>query len=320
MADRRAEAGADAGATALITMGGQAQVVTFALDALLDDRARVEQVIVLHMRQDDGRVRRALAQLASEFAGERYRGQPMGFRHIPVRREGRPLQAIETGQDAEAVWTMARELLSELKRDGRALHLCIAGGPRLLALTLTSAAMLQCDHLDRLWHLYTPREFLDQARDGAILHAPPDAGVRLVPVPLAPLGAYFPALRALSQPVAPGAALDPGDVACCRAACTRLTGRQRDVLEALASGLQPQEAADRLGITLSTLDAHKSEIYAECRVAWGMPEGRRLSYHWLREKFGPWCAMQQSAHTGIVDQDGRARIRENSEKSGREVG
>ncbi len=280
-------------ATALVTMGGQAQVVTFTLDALLELGEEVSTVLVLHLSPDDPRVRRALAQLSGEFAGERYQGRPLAFRHLTIQASGEPLSAIRNGQEAEAVWEMARDLLAELKRTGRPLHLCIAGGPRLLALTLTSASLLQCDHRDRLWHLYTPREFLEQARDGAILHAPPEAGVCLIPVPLVPWGTYFPALRTLSQPISPSTPLPaPADSACCAAVCEQLTDRQREVLQVLAEGLSPQEAAERLCITLKTLDTHKTEIFAECRVAWGLPEDTRLTYHFLREKFGPWMAFQ----------------------------
>jgi CRISPR-associated protein Csx14 len=272
-------------------MGGQAQVVTFVLDALLERGEEISTVLVLHLSADNPRVRRALSQLSAEFAGGRYQGRPLSFRHLAVQAGEMPLPAIRDARDAEAVWEMARDLMAELKRTGQQLHLCIAGGPRLLALTLTSAAMLQCDHRDRLWHLYTPREFIEQARDGAILHAPPAAGVCLVPVPMVPWGAYFPALRVLAQP--PGlvpAPLHPADAACCEAVWRQLTGRQRDVLQVLAEGLSPQDAADRLFISLKTLDTHKTEIFAECRIAWEMREEARLTYHFLREKFGPWVA------------------------------
>jgi len=279
--------------TALVTMGGQAQVVTFALDALLARGVEVATVLVLHLSPADPRVRRALAQLSAEFAGERYQDRPLVFRHLPIQAGETPLVAIRSAGDAEAVWATSRDLLTELKRAGQPLHLCIAGGPRLMALTLTSAAMLQCDHRDCLWHLYTPRPFLEKARDGAILHAPTEAGVHLIPVPMVPWGAYFPALQALSRPTAPfSIPPDPADAACCAAVWAQLTDRQRDVLHVLADGLLPQEAAEQLCITLKTLDTHKTEIFAECRNAWALPQDARLTYHFLREKFGPWMAFK----------------------------
>ena len=121
---------------------------------------------------------------------------------------------------------------------------------------------------------------------------PPDAGVQLIEVPLAPLGAYFPGLRPLlnASPAEVIATrtrwLDEVEQGRCRAVLARLSGRQADVLRAFAEGLAPAQVADRLSITPKTVDAHKTAILAECRVAWNLPEDERLSYHWLREKFG----------------------------------
>ncbi len=270
-------------------MGGQAQVVTFVLDALLALDENLNSVVVLHLASAAPRVRRALAQLSQEFAGECYGERTLHFRHIALRMQGVPLPAIRNAAEAEAAWAMGRDLLVEIKRHTPRLHVCIAGGPRLLALTLTSAALLHCDHRDRLWHLYTPPEIIEAARDGAILHLPPDAGVALIPVPLIPWGAYFPALRGLTQPASsPIPWQDPVDPARCDAVWQRLTTRQRDVLDALASGMLPQEAAEHLCISLKTLDSHKTQILAECRIAWALPEDEHLTYHFLREKFTPW--------------------------------
>ena len=268
-------------------MGGQAQVVTFALDALLAQGESLASVVVLHLAVENPRVRRALAQLSAEFAGERYRGHPMTLRHVPVHVDGHALPEIQTPREAEYAWALGRDVLAALKRDGQRLHVCVAGGPRLLALTLATAAMLHCDHHDRLWHLYTPRAFIEQARDGAILHAPPDAGVTLLPVPLIPWGAYLPGLRALTQPAS---LAPPPDAARCAAVSAHLTDREKAALRALAEGLRPQEAADALSVTLKTLDTYKTTILAECRIAWELPEGEHLTYHFLREKFGPWVA------------------------------
>lgn len=272
-------------------MGGQAQVVTFVLDALLEIDAALETVLVFHMASDQPRVQRALSQLSAEFAGECYRGRPMAFRHIPLRLGSHALPAIRTPREAEAAWSAGRDMLIQLKQDERRLHICIAGGPRILALTLLSAAMLHCDHHDRLWHLYTPEALAERAREGALLHVPPEEGVRLLPVPFFPWGAYVPGLRNLMQPALPFVPpLDPQDAGRCAAVWERLTPRQREVLEILASGIPLQEVAERLNITLKTLDTHKTNILAECRTEWALHEESYLNYHFLREKFAPWLA------------------------------
>lgn len=276
-------------------MGGQAQVVTFALDALLSAGEQIDTVLVLHFSSDDQRVKRALKQLSGEFSGDCYAGHPITYRRVPISDDGGPLDYVCSEYEAEVVWQMARDLLVELKMQGRQLHVCIAGGPRILALTLTSAALLQCDHRDSLWHLYTPRDFIAEARDGRILHAPEEIGVRLIPVPMAPLGSYFPLLRQLARPAPDlGTGLTPDNAARCQAVWSHLTTRQRDVLEALAKDQLPQDAADALYISLKTLDAHKTEILAECRVAWNFPENKYLDYHFIRENFASWFALRRA--------------------------
>ena len=276
------------------TMGGQAQVVTFALDALLAQGEEVEQVVVLHLSPEDARVRRALIQLGREFADDFYAhaDRTCRFRHIAIRDAARPLADIRQERDAVATWQVVRELLGTLKSQGRRVHLCLAGGRRMIGLLAMSAAMLIFDHYDRVWHMYTPREFLARARDGAILHARPEDGVRLIQVPLTPWGTYFPGLRALAQATpeeviaAQMRSMDHSDRARCEAVVAQLSNRKVEVLRAFATGRSPQEVAEALGISLKTVDTHKTAILGECRNAWNIPEGKWLDYHFLHDKFG----------------------------------
>jgi CRISPR-associated protein Csx14 len=285
----------DSESTLVCTMGGQAQVVTFALDALLAQGEAVREVVVLHLSPEDPRVQRALAQLGNEFANDYYAhgDRPCRLRPLPIRGGEEKLDDIRDEAGADAAWSAIHELVATLKGQKRHLHLCIAGGRRILALVAMSAAMLHFGHQDRLWHMYTPRHFLERAQDGAILHARPQDGVRLIQVPVAPWGAYFPGLRALAQatPAQVIAAqtrwLDQTEQARCQAVVERLTPRQLDVLRAFAAGQSPQEVAEALCISLKTVDTHKTPILGECRNAWNLPEGEWLDYHFLREKFGP---------------------------------
>ncbi len=284
----------DSESTLVCTLGGQAQVVTFALDTLLVQGEAIHEVVVLHLSPEDPRIQRALTQLSNEFANDyyAYASRPCRLRLFPVRQGQEKLDDIRDGAGADAAWSAVHELVATLKGQRRRLHLCIAGGQRILALVAMSAAMLHFGHHDRLWHMYTPRDFLERARDGAILHARPEDGVRLIQVPVAPWGAYFPALRALTQasPAQVIAAqtrwLDQTEQARCRAVVERLTLRQLEVLRAFAAGQNPQEVAEALCISLKTVDTHKTAILGECRNAWNLPEEARLDYHFLRDKFG----------------------------------
>ncbi len=279
--------------TMLATLGGQPQVVTFALDALLARGERIREVVVLHLGPENPRFGRALARLAAEFAGDRYQGRHIRFRPIPVRDSRGRLADIRDEAEAEVAFQAMHELIVMLKGQGRRLHVCIAGGRRMLALLAMSAAMLHFSHYDRMWHLYTPEEFLARAEEGAIMHAGPEDGVRLIQVPLMPLGAYFLLPHQLTQalldqPVgSPVRRLNETERRRCQRVIEYLTPRQCEVLRVFAQGATPQEVAEALCITLSTVDDHKKVILAECRNAWEMEENARLTYHFLREKFGP---------------------------------
>jgi len=169
----------------------------------------------------------------------------------------------------------------------------------VMGLMAVSAALLHFDHRDRLWHLYTPDELREEAFEGAVLHARSDAapgparGVRLIQVPLAPWGAYFPGLKQMVG--APAASvvraqmewLESDERARCQRVMKRLTERQRGVLQLVAAGRTTQEVAEAFNISLKTVDAHKTATLAECRNEWAAPSGGRLDYHFLRTKFGP---------------------------------
>lgn len=283
----------------LATLGGQPQVLTFALDQLLARGERVNEVVALHLAPHERRLQQALACLDGEFSQNRYRNNPCHFHHVIVGHSSTPLAEIDDETDAEATWSTVHQLIAQLKREQRRLHLCVTGGPRLIGLLAMSAATLHFDHHDRLWHLYTPRAFRTQANEGAIMHAQPTDGVRLIQVPMAPWGAYFPALRTLTQTTATQVIatqtrwLDSAEAAHCRTVVERLTARQLAVLRAFAAGQTPQEVAEQLIVTIKTVDAHKTVILAECRNVWALPAEDWLSYHFLRDKF----ARYFEAHT-----------------------
>jgi CRISPR-associated protein Csx14 len=277
--------------TLIATLGGKPQLVTLALDALLAAGEAVDEVIVLHPSATNPRLRTALQTLQGEFAGGRYGGQPCRLRRVALRWGEVDLPDIRDDSEAEATQQTIRDLIAGQKQQQRKLHLCVAGGQRMMGLLVMAAATLLCDHRDRLWHLYGSDAFKAQVRAAGLLHAPLGADVRLVPIPFAPWGAYFPALRAIAQ--APQAAVT-GQIEWltgatdeqCQAVYDRLTARQRAVLIAFARGLRPKEVADELAITVATVNSHKTVILDHCRTVWAVADDEAtLDYHWLRDRF-----------------------------------
>ncbi|MCP4419881.1 MAG: histidine kinase, partial [Chloroflexi bacterium] len=245
---------------------------------------------------------RALQKLTQLFDGGDYAKRPLLFQPYPLSLGGQPLADIRDEGDANTAWEAINQLIIDLKNEQHTLHICISGGRRILGLLTMSAAMLHFGHQDVLWHMYTPDELRQAANEGAIMHAPPNSGFRLIRVPMMPWGSYFPALRQMARPTAaerdvlaaPRAALDYAEEARKTAVLQQLTERQTEVLFAFAAGLNPQQVAERLFISIKTVDTHKTVILAECRNAWNLPDETWLDYRFLADKFE---AVQESSPT-----------------------
>lgn len=265
------------------TLGGQPQVITFALDELIARGFYIREVVVLYLSAEGSRVNRALDRLLAEFEGDQYQGRPCRLRPIPIRSGLTRLPDIRSDQDAIITSEVLRDLMVDLKRQYQQLHVCLSGGRRMMALLLVPLAMTTLGYGDRLWHIYTPEEFQTQAREGKIMHARPEDGVRLIQVPFVPLGA----LAGLTTLDPPDPRLDETEWQRCRAVWNILSPRQRDVLRLLAGGLAPQQVAEKLSISIKTFNSHNSKILAECRLAWALPEEQWLDYHFIKANFGP---------------------------------
>lgn len=271
-------------------MGGQPQIVTFTLDLLLERAEPVDQVVVVYMASNP-RYRQAFQTVSGEFAGDRYGGQECRLRGLPVKIGDSAIAEAHSPAEVDAVWQTFNRLFADLKAQNQHLHLSMTGGRRILALLAFSVAMLHFTPTDRAWHLFTPPEVTEQARDGALMHAGPNSGLSLIEVPLVPWGAYFPGVRRLLglSPQEARAAhlgwLDDTELANCRKVWDGLTQRQREVLRALAEGQKRNQVAGLLSIDITTVDSHKTEILRRCRKAWSTDE--RLDIIFLQKRFGP---------------------------------
>jgi len=279
------------GSIMLAILGGQPQLVTFALDALLAQGEHIDEVIVLYLSAEGSRVNRALTRLSAEFVDDCYAGRPCRLRPMPIRDGRARLPDIQNEAQANATWEMLRDLIISLKQEQYHLHVCVSGGRRIMALLMMSVALLQFTYRDKMWHLYTPEDFLEKVRNGTIMHAQPEDGVCLIQVPLIPLGTHFPALRELVQ--APPTTvsnvqsgwLDEMDRSRCQLVVSDLTPRESEALQAFAAGLLPLDVANEMKISLNTVNTYKKKIFELCHNAW--PEQKVIRYHHLREWFGP---------------------------------
>lgn len=280
--------------TLVATLGGQPQVVTFTLDLLLRRGFPIRDVIVIHPCASRERLQHSLERLSAEFVSDQYHCDGETFTcHFcskTLELDHVPLEDIVDITSAKGTRETIYQHIQALKQEPRHIHLSVTGGRRLMALLAISAAQLKFDPFDHIWHIYTPEEIKAQVRDGQRMHVPADAGVNLIEMPFIPLGDSFlniPPAGHTAQDVqnAKQAQIEAEERARCKQVDLTLTKRQRDVLQAFAQGMSPDDVAKRLNITPSTVSTHTTKIFDECRNAWNRPPNSPLSYHFLYERF-----------------------------------
>jgi CRISPR-associated protein Csx14 len=280
--------------TLIASVGGQPQIVTLTLDLLLRQALPIREVIVLHPSQTDARLQRTLNCLRAEFVDNRYTcdGQNIvcSLEFSTLRRDGEPLPDVTDTQGAQATRDAIHLLVRQLKQQQRHIHLSASGGRRVISLMAISAALLHFDSFDHIWHIYTPPEVRARVNEGALMHVPPEAGVRLIEVPFVPWGGYFPQLTQITgsaQTVqyAQTALLDSQDRAKCMEVVQQATKAQLNVLRQLSNGLTPPQVAEHLGISIRTVYSHTRELLGLAHNAWHIPLEERIDYHFLSQKF-----------------------------------
>jgi CRISPR-associated protein Csx14 len=272
------------------TLGGQPQVVTFTLDLLLARGYPISEVIVLHPKAAaHSRLLQSLLRLHAEFTGNTYLStqQTIRFHSRVLELDDKPIDDIIDDVHADGTLDTIHRLIGDLKREGYRIHLSVSGGRRLMSLLAISVASLNFDRHDHIWHIYTPDAFRQKADEGAIMHAPPDAGIKLIQGPFIALGAYIynanPSFRTTQEEQI--VQMDAQERARCAEVVSKTTPAQLKVLQAFARGLRPQQVASELCIAPVTVNTHKTVVLNLCHNAWNISPTERLDYHFLRAKF-----------------------------------
>ncbi len=131
------------------------------------------------------------------------------------------------------------------------------------------------------------------------MHFSPLDGVHLIERHFVPWGTYFSditqTINTAQETIhSQSRKMDTQEQARCEQVVKQLTPRQLEVLQAFATGLTIQEVADRLCITVGTVDAHKTRLLDLCREVWDIDQSAsRLGYHYLYKTFAPYFDTQQ---------------------------
>lgn len=277
--------------TLVAMLGGQPQVVTFTLDLLLRRGITISEVIVIHPYAANKRLQHSLDCLNAEFVNDTYSidGQTITchFRRRVLELNNIPIEDISDDTHAKGTRETIYSFFHELKQQPRHIHLSVTGGRRLMSLLAVSAAQLKFDPYDHIWHIYTPDPLKEQVKEGRHMHVPPGSGVELIEVPFMPVNAYFGNIGQVATTAqAVEDYVDAQEHERCQRVIQHFTNkRPYDVLRAFAQGMHPQEVADSLSISLSTVNTHLTKIFDECRAAWGLSLDAHMDYHFLREHF-----------------------------------
>lgn len=182
----------------IATLGQRPAVVTTALDLLLADGWAIDEVLVLHTSpapadapagagpQALDRIAQSLTALDAEFQGGGYgpRTLPITYRRLPLERDGFPVFDVDDSAEAEAVFRALYLQVQACKRQGDAVHLCISGGRKIMAVYCMAVAQLLFDADDRLWHVSSS----DGHKASGAMHPRQSADAVLVAVPVLALG------------------------------------------------------------------------------------------------------------------------------------
>ncbi len=289
--------------TLLATLGSQPHFVTFTLDLLLHRGFPINEVIAVHPAPTDSCLQHAITSLQKQFADGNYffaeKTYRCCFRSHFLTFNGQVLDDVEDTVSATGTLDTMHHLIRDLKQQNHHVHLSITGGRRLMSLLAISGALLHFrQNIDHIWHISIPQEIQKQATAGTMMHALPYGEVRLIEVPFVPWGEYFPNLP--SQDAGARTVLNTQIAQMedekrkhCDVVMRQITPRQREVLQAFASGLGPQEVADKLHITIKTVDAHKTKLLDLCRETWNIKTSSRLDYHFFYRNFATYFIEQE---------------------------
>jgi len=247
----------------LATLGSEAQVVTLTLEMLLAQGHDIREIVVLHTLAKEEPVRSAMARL-KEFFNDPRRHSFL-FRSVLIGG-AEPIADLVTEEQVGAMFrALYRETLAA-KRDGKTVHLSIAGGRKTMAVYGMAVAQMLFDDDDHLWHLLSTGKILEEKR----MQSQPGDEVKLIPIPVLRWSAVSPVLTELARHDDPWEALQEQRHLRLHAELQRkkqfveriLTRAEREVVELLVrEGLSNEAIAERQHRSVRTVGNHLSHVY-----------------------------------------------------------
>lgn len=266
----------------IATLGSEPQVVTSALDLLIQQGENIKQVIVIHTESKQPNISASLSTL-KEVLGEPVYQHAMRFSYQPViDEEGAPLSDVKSKKGTEAAFRTIYQVVQEYKRKEYQIHLSIAGGRKSIAVFGMVSAQLLFDEYDSLWHLYSDEEYLESKR----LHPGPKDKVHLIPIPIVQWSDISPILMDLKETLDPFQALEKQRKLKLVEKLEKsrnfvydlLTPAEERVVRVLVNrGGTDQVIADTLFLSPRTVEEHLRSAYKKAQDHWMIDSVNRTS-------------------------------------------
>lgn len=259
------------------TLGSEPQVITSALDLLLQKGEDITAVYVLHTSSEiNSPIDRAIKTLKKELFSSSYPSSSNTF-FLPIEHAGHPLSDVETKQAVQCFFHQLYRCIWQLKQDNWRIHLSIAGGRKTMSVFGMAVAQLLFDESDCLWHLFSEGEFLVSKR----LHPLPNDQVHLIPVPVILWSQISPVMDPLRTIDNPEQAIERVRSLQLNEKVKKaqifiqnsLTPAERNVVQALVQqGDSDQIMAEVLNLSPRTIEQHLRSSYRKAAVFWNLQD------------------------------------------------
>lgn len=254
----------------IATLGSKPQLITLAVDCLMQSGEKLEEIIVVHTRRERAETQSALSRLSADLSKT---APQITLRFLELSNNGIALQDVTSPDEVDVAFRALYAEVRMIKMQDQAIHLLIAGGRRTLTVFGMAAAQMLFDDRDRLWHISSHPDLEASAR----LHADVNEWARLIPIPVIAWGRLSPVFDILNTVDDPFTAAKQLSAFRLREQwdlarifiLTKISPAELLVVELLIrEDLSQNEIAEKLSLSQRTVEQHLRSVYRKAADHW----------------------------------------------------